>query len=178
MVSDGKLKDGRLLQIGHVAVADAAALVAYVERVSGESDFLTFGAGEFGISPEEEAKFVTELEGGRFNFMLKGVVEGTIVSLCTIMRPRRGRVRHIGDFGISVAQSHWGLGVGRRMCLAMLEVARTVGVTKVDLKVREDNARAIRLYEAIGFAREGLQRRGAKVGGQYFSHVMMGMCLD
>ncbi len=93
------------------------------------------------------------------------------------MRSARPRIRHIGEFGIIVAKSHWGLGVGKAMCLAMLDAARHVGVTKVNLEVREDNARAIRLYEAVGFTREGVTARASRMGESYFANVMMGICL-
>jgi RimJ/RimL family protein N-acetyltransferase len=110
--------------------------------------------------------------------MLKGVVERAIVSTCTLMRPARPRVRHMGVFGISVAQSHWGIGVGKAMCLGVLSVARQVGVTKVDLQVRDDNVNAIRLYESLGFKREGVSSRALKIGERYFDNIVMGLCLD
>jgi RimJ/RimL family protein N-acetyltransferase len=139
----------------------------------------TSGPGEFELTVADEEKFIDGLEGGRFNFMLKGVVNGEIVSLCQIAsRRNRPRIRHLGEFGISVAKSHWGLGVGRAMCLAMLDVARQVGVTKVDLRVREDNVNAIRLYESLGFQREGVAARAFKIRDRYFSDLLMGMCLD
>jgi RimJ/RimL family protein N-acetyltransferase len=173
------LKDGRSLRISHVRRTDAAEIVAYVNRVCGESDYLTFGLGEFEMTVQEEEKFIDALEGGRFDFMLKGVVDGEIVSLCQIVsRRNRPRVRHLGEFGVTVAKSHWSVGVGRAMCLAMLDVARRVGVTKVNLKVREDNVNAIRLYESLGFQREGVATRALKVGDRYFADLLMGMCLD
>ena len=172
------LKDGSRLLISHADPSDAAEIVSYVNRVSGESDFLTFGPGELGISVEGETKLIVGLDGGRFNFMLKGVASRQIVALCTLMRQPRPRLRHVGELGLSVARSHWGLGIGKSMCLAMLEVAREVGVTKVDLNVREDNASAIRLYERVGFQREGLRARGLRAGDRYFSNVTMGICLD
>jgi RimJ/RimL family protein N-acetyltransferase len=178
MDRETRLRDGRTLHVAHAQPADAADIVAYVERASGESDYLTFGVGEFGITADDEAKFIAGLEGGRFDFMLAGRVDGQIVSTCTLMRPKRPRVRHIGEFGISVARSHWGLGVGRAMCLAMLDVARQVGVTKVNLQVREDNATAIRLYERVGFRREGVATRASRIEGRYFANVIMGACLD
>ena len=171
------LKDGRALNISHARPQDAAAIVAYVDRASGESDFLTFGAGEFGMSVDDEVTFIEALDGGRFDFMLTGVVDGAIVSTCTVMRPKRPRVRHIGVFGISVARSHWGLGIGKAMCLAMLDVARQVGVTKVNLEVREDNVAAIRLYESVGFVREGTRSRALRVGDRYYADLAMGIWL-
>jgi len=159
MEFERRIKDGRSLRVSHVERTDAAEMVAYVTRVCGESDYLTFGLGEFEMTVQDEEKFIEALEGGRFNFMLKGVVDGEIVSLCQIVsRRNRPRVRHLGEFGVIVAKSHWSVGVGRAMCLAMLDVARRVGVTKVNLKVREDNVNAIRLYESLGFQREGVRR--------------------
>ncbi len=132
------LANGRVLNIAHASVEDAAELVAYLEQVSGESDFLTFGPGEFGLTTEQEATFISDLAGGSFNFLL----------------------------------------VGRAMCLRMLQVARQNGVTKVNLKVREDNTKAIRLYESVGFVREGSTARALRIGDAYFSDVLMGVCLD
>ncbi len=178
MKFESHLADGRKLVIQHAEPKDAAEIVGYLERVSAETDFLTFGAGEFGLSVNDETKFIDELRGGRFNFMLEAVVDRRIVATCTLMRPRRPRVRHIGDFGISVAKAYWGLGIGKKLCLAMIETARELGVTKIDLKVREDNARAIRLYESVGFKREGVNERALRVGGRYYADLMMGLCLD
>jgi len=175
MKTEMKMKDGRVLTIRNAEVADAAAMVDYVNMVSGESDNLSFGQGEFGISVEDEMKYVAGLNDGNFNFMLLGTVDGKIVTMASISRPHRPRVKHIGDFGISVAKEYWGLGIGRQMCLATINRARRVGVSKIDLKVRVDNLNAIALYESVGFRHEGITTRALKIGDQYFSNLMMGI---
>ena len=175
---DTRLKDGRRLFISHARPSDAEEMVGYVIRVSGESDFLSFGAGELGLSVEDEVKFIAELEDGTSGFMLKGIVDTQIVSMGYVARQKRARVRHLGQFGITVAKSHWGLGIGRAMCLAMLDVARDVGVTKVNLRARDDNAKAIGLYESVGFEHEGVTHRALKIGERYYSEVLMGISLD
>ena len=48
-------------------------------------------------------------------------------------------------------------------------------VSKVNLRVRSDNERAIRLYERKGFVREGTTSRESRVGGTYFSCDHMGL---
>jgi len=60
----------------------------------------------------------------------------------------------------------------------MLGVEGQVGVTKLSLEVREDNAGAIRLYESVGSRREGRVARALKIGDTYFADVAMGICLD
>ncbi len=171
------LKNGESLIIEQAHVEDAAEVVSYLNRVSAETEFLSFGANEFGVSIDEEKKTIADLDGGRFNFMLIGRVNAQIVSVVTINRGKRPRLRHAGVFGISVLQTHWGVGVGKVMCSEMIAEARRLGLTKIDLSVSQDNPKAIRLYEGLGFVREGVIVRGMKIGDRYVSSVLMGLCL-
>ena len=139
---------------------------------------MSYGEGELGRSVEDQARSLEDQPGNGLNFMLKGEMDGRIVAVCTLGRAKRPRVRHTAELSISVAKSHWGRGVARRVCLAMMQIAKDAGVTKVDLRVREDNARAVSLYEGMGFAREGLSPRAMKLQDAYFADVFMGICLD
>ncbi|HJM55982.1 MAG TPA: GNAT family N-acetyltransferase, partial [Planctomycetota bacterium] len=47
-------------------------------------------------------------------------------------------------------------------------------VRKINLRVREDNTRAIRLYERSGFVCEGVLQRELLVRGQFHALVSMG----
>jgi hypothetical protein len=58
-----ELKNGRVLLIREVAVEGARALLDYVQRISGESDFLSFGPGEFELT-ESEVKDDIFKDGG------------------------------------------------------------------------------------------------------------------
>jgi hypothetical protein len=53
-----QLRDGRLLLIREATAEDARAVLAYVNAVSGESDFLSFGPGEFELTEPEEEEFL------------------------------------------------------------------------------------------------------------------------
>lgn len=58
---------------------------------------------------------------------------------------------------IAVAPSHRGRGLGKRLLLAMLDVADGCDAP-VFLEVRTDNDTAITLYERAGFVRAGVRR--------------------
>ena len=52
----------------------------------------------------------------------------------------------------SLARAEWApAGTGRRLLLAGIDAARKAGAKGVRLEVRADNARAIRLYQDLGF---------------------------
>jgi RimJ/RimL family protein N-acetyltransferase len=91
---------------------------------------------------------------------------------------KRPRVQHKGELGVSVLKTYWGQGVGRQICAAALTVARRVGITKMNLRVREDHPGAIALYESLGFQNEGVEIRGMQVDGTFVNNRMMGICLD
>lgn len=51
-----------------------------------------------------------------------------------------------------------GMGLGRRMMKHLLETAGEQGATVARLEVRESNLCALRLYESLGFLREGRRK--------------------
>lgn len=62
---------------------------------------------------------------------------------------RRGEAGYIA--GMGVAPSHRGRGLGEVVMRAVLDAARSLGVTRVQLEVLVQNTPAIRLYERLGF---------------------------
>lgn len=57
-----KLKNGAPAVIREARSTDAKEIVAFVDEVAGESDFLSFGRGEFELSEEEEADFLAKCQ--------------------------------------------------------------------------------------------------------------------
>ena len=59
---------------------------------------------------------------------------------------------------LAVAPSRWSRGTGTALLTALVDEAARRGCTEVLLEVREDNARARRLYLRQGFAEIGIRR--------------------
>ena len=173
-----RLKNDRLLVIREAAAKDACAVLDYVERISGESDFLTFGPGEFELSePEEEAVLRRYRESDNQLYIL-GLIDETVVSTLIFSAGRRPRVRHSGEFSISVRKQNWGLSIGSLMLDTLIDWAKdTQIVKKINLRVRTDNQRAIMLYERKGFVKEGTIHKEVFLDGVYYDHHWMGLAL-
>lgn len=104
---------------------------------------------------------------------LVALIEGKAIGLLhlTVGENRR---RHVGSIGMAVHDAYTGRGVGRALLAAMIELADNwLNLTRIELTVYADNARAIGLYERFGFAREGLHRAYAWRAGAYADALAM-----
>jgi RimJ/RimL family protein N-acetyltransferase len=172
------LNNGRTLLIREAAVQDAAALLNYIHAIAGESDFLSFGPGEFDIPIDREVEVLQRFHETENQLYLVGLLDDQIVSTLSFVGGHRPRIQHTGEFGVSVRKAHWGLGIGSRLLDALLDWARATRiVTKLNLRVRTDNARAVALYLRKGFVLEGTIRAAIYIDGVYYDHHCMGLDL-
>ncbi len=88
-------------------------------------------------------------------------VDGRIVGTAGIDRiSRHEKAKHRANFGISIDQAFWGLGIGRAMTKACIECAGNAGYAQLELDVVADNGRALAIYESEGFKEYGRNPRG------------------
>jgi|SRR5579862_5030800 len=70
--------------------------------------------------------------------------------------------------------SKWDRGLGTEATLLVLGYAfEVLRLHRVDLRVLAFNHRAIACYKRCGFVNEGVEREGARIGGEWHSDVMM-----
>ncbi|MBY5791280.1 GNAT family N-acetyltransferase [Rhizobium leguminosarum bv. viciae] len=104
--------------------------------------------------------------------------EGEVVGWCDISRHFFPSHAHRGRLGMGVLPAYRGRGLGRRLVQTTLKAAQETGFVRVELDVYEDNARAIALYEKVGFAREGIVRRAACIDGRFIDAISMALLFD
>jgi RimJ/RimL family protein N-acetyltransferase len=173
------LKNGQTLFVQSAQMCDATALISYLNQVGRESDNLTFGANELDASVKEEEYFIYSMAQSLNSLCLTAVLQEELAGVLTFRGGTRPRIRHQGEFGITVLQRFWNVGIGRILLECLLDWARENGtIRKINLTVRADNNRAIRLYEDFGFVREGQVTRHFLIEGQFFDAILMGIVLD
>jgi RimJ/RimL family protein N-acetyltransferase len=90
----------------------------------------------------------------------------------------RAESAHSVTLGVSVAKNWRDGGVGRELMSRAIEWAqRTEGVARIELEVFSHNARAIHLYETMGFGAEGVRRRPFIKDGVAIDSLIMSLLL-
>ncbi|CAI8732113.1 putative acetyltransferase [Brevibacillus sp. IT-7CA2] len=174
-----KLRSGQEVIIRLGKIADAEAFIAFVHRVSGETDNLSFGPQELTVTPDEQKENIKRCLETHNQLFLIAEVDGRIVGNLTFRGGIRSRTQHVGEFGISVLKEFWGSGVGRLLLESLLEWAKQSKVIrKINLKVRSDNDSAIRLYKKLGFKELGTLTREFLIGDTFYDCLYMGIEID
>lgn len=152
--------------------ADAAEFLRYLALVGGESDNLTFGSEGLPFSEAQEAKMLDSVTPP--SVFLLAVEGGKILGNISLQADRRARMRHRGQIAISVRREAWGHGIGSALMQAIIDHARRFPELEIlNLEVRQDNLRAIRLYEKFGFCKVGFDPALMKIGGEWIDYDIM-----
>ncbi|GCE07038.1 GNAT family N-acetyltransferase [Dictyobacter aurantiacus] len=173
------LRDNLQMTLRPARTEDAGELLTFVEQIAGESENISFGPGEFGMTEEEERAYLQQVAATPTSLYLVAEIAGEIAGTLTFNAGKRPRVRHAGEFGISIARKYWNLGIGGRMLTYLIDWARQSGIIrKLNLRVRVDNLAAIHLYERMGFVHEGRVSREFYVRDQFVDVYHMGLPID
>ena len=117
-------------------------------------------------------EFVMDLiQRGGLQFV--AAVEDEVVGWCDIQRHGIASRAHRGTLGMGIVPAYRGRGLGLRLIQAALAQAWAARFVRVELDVHADNARAIALYEKVGFIREGVARAAVFIDGEYRDAINM-----
>ncbi|TJX13256.1 GNAT family N-acetyltransferase [Tissierella creatinini] len=171
-----KLNNGKFVIIREANKTDAINMIKYIEKISRESDNLTFGEGEFEVSYEQEEVFIGTLSKQENCLCIIAEDNGKIIGNLTFIGGKRPRTAHKGEFGISVLKDYWGKGLGTELISFLIDWSKETGIIrKIDLRVRTDNTNAIHLYEKMGFTIEGKITRDMRIENKFIDTFQMGL---
>jgi ribosomal protein S18 acetylase RimI-like enzyme len=134
--------------------ADAPVVRALYQRVARESGGIARQADEVTADYVQHFLQRAQAQGVGLVAEQNGQVVAEIHTYSTGLRI----FAHVlGDLTVAVDAAAQGKGLGRRLFKSLLGEVQTrfPHVSRVELMVRERNARAIALYEELGFQREG-----------------------
>lgn len=157
------LKDGRICILRNGTEEDGKAVHDNFILTHEQTDNLLSYSDESDITAEQEAHFLKSKTESDCEIEILAEVEGIVAGLAGINQiGSKYKVRHRADFGISVDQAYWELGIGRALMEACIECAKKAGYEQIELNVVAENSRAIRMYEKAGFIEFGRNPKGFK----------------
>ena len=151
---------------------DAAAILQYLKQIGAETDNLTFGAEGLPFTIESEAAYIRQIENSLDEIMLVAKDKGKVVGNASLSRLPR-RMKHRGDFSVSVLKEYWNKGIGSQLLHEIIQFAKENSFEVIDLQVRSDNLSAIHLYEKLGFKKIGTHPAFFKIDGEKISFDYM-----
>lgn len=158
---------------------DAEQIIECLKIVGGETDNLTFGSEGLPVSVEDEKKYLESLTGSHTSAMFVAKKDGKIVGTASFNGNAMERIKHRGEFGISVMKKEWGNGIGSLLLENVINFARNEARAEIiSLEVRCDNTRAIKLYQKYGFETIGNFRGFFKIDGKYVDFALMNLYLE
>ncbi len=173
------LKNGQTCILRQPQVVDAQDILDYMSNICAETDFLTFGRDEIVWTLEEEEKFIKEHLEDSNKMITVAQIDGNIVGITDFTGGKQNRIHHFGELGITVLRKYWSLGIGSALIETLLEWAKNSGVIrKINLRVRVDNKRAIKLYKKFGFIKEGTISRQLLIENVFYDTYLMGLEID
>lgn len=172
------LKNGKEVIIRKSIKEDARAIVAYLNHIGGESDFLSFGKNEFSLSVEDEEKYIENLSKTDNSAMFVAIIENNIIGIVSISSNNKPRTKHIGTLGISLLQKYWGVGLGSELMSFIINWSKSNKITKkISLLVNDENTRGKALYKKYEFVEEGFLKNDVYLNGTYHDTIIMGLIL-
>lgn len=141
-----------------------------------ETDNLSFGADGFPISLEGEKEYIEMMYADPHSVLYVAVRGDDVVGTFSLNGLPR-RMSHRAELGITVLMSEWGKGLGNRLMETVIEYAKNSGIEIIELAVRSDNERAIRLYNKHGFESIGEYKSYFKIDEKYADFKLMNLYL-
>lgn len=161
--------------IAQVRVAepgDAERLVELAREVGSEQEGWLITAGEW-RSASAERRYLKAIRKHPDAAVFVAESNGGIVGRLSISRDGHPASDHVADLGLMVSRDHRRQGIGLALMETAEQWAREAGVRKLELHVFPHNVPAIRLYEKLGYEREGLRRGHYRRGDELIDAILM-----
>jgi RimJ/RimL family protein N-acetyltransferase len=157
---------------------DAEQIVAHFTRIVHEPHNGILTAPEDTQRTVEERRNAIETLADN-SLIVVAEAAGQIIGFVTCHGGNRAATRYASGIGISVDVEWRDKGVGTALMRHAVEWARQhPTLQRLELEVFEENARALHVYQKLGFAIEGLKRRAYFKDGAFVNAYMMALIFE
>ena len=152
---------------------DAEKMIVYLNQVGGETDNLLHGENEFNVPIEGVRRKLAMSKDSENSIVLIALENERIIARAELEGYYPARIRHRAKFSISVRKEYWNQGIGTEMLKRIIEQAKKMKISVIELEVISDNVRGIHLYHKMGFVDIGIYKKFFYVNGMFKDAVVM-----
>lgn len=145
------LKNGKTAILRSPAPEDAEAFLTFFNQAAAETPFLLRSPEDPSLTIEAEAQWILDILQSEAQVAILCLVDGKIAGNCLLRFTPKQKVRHRGLVGIALLREYWGNHIGSILFEEMIAIAKTWGLSQLELDFIEGNDRARGLYEKMGF---------------------------
>ena len=157
------LKNGKTAVLRNGTEADGSAVLENFNATHAETDYLLSYPDETTFDAIQEGRFLSRKEASPNEVEIIAIVDGKVVGTAGVDSiGTKYKVSHRAEFGISILQKYWGLGIGTALLEACISCAKQAGYTQIELTVASENTAAVSLYKKAGFVEYGRNPKGFK----------------
>jgi GNAT superfamily N-acetyltransferase len=143
-----KLKDGSVCRLRPLRKEDEKAFHKFFLAIpDGERMFIKHRV----IDPAVIRDWCQKIDLGR-NLPLLATVNGKILAAATLHQQLGGWKRHIGRVSVLVLPEYRGRGLARALVREIVQVARSLGLEKVEAEFIGEQETAIKMFAMLGFS--------------------------
>ena len=156
---------------------DAAVLLKAFREIAQTSDWLLTEADELPKTIAKERAFIRQHRRSKNSTLAVAWVKGEVAGLVGAGGGSHRRNRHTAEVGLAIRKAYRGLGLGTVLMRYLIRWAKGAGITRLHLSHVRENKIAGHLYRRMGFRREGVLRKGMKIGGRYHDMIVLAKIL-
>jgi putative acetyltransferase len=173
------LRDGRRATLRAASAKDAEHVVSLDRAIVQAGQGIVLDPGQ--VRGLDDARrhidgFYRDVSAGSASILLVAEIESAAPPIAASAELRQlapALCSHVGVLSVGVHPLYQRLGLGRALMQTLIAHAKAFGLTRLELYVRNDNARAMALYRSLGFALEGTRARFVRKpdGGYVDDHI-------
>ena len=168
------LADGSEIQLRSPTADDASEVGLFIDAIIANGAGMVAVTGEIPTDPDSQAPYIEKFLEDPLSIMITAFDNKSVVGHLNFRAQKRQRLKHGGEFGISIAPLWRGRGLGKILLERLIDWAQSSPITKVGLRTRSDNLHAIALYKKCGFQEQGRLIKEIRLeDGSYLDDILM-----
>ncbi|MEX1012811.1 MAG: GNAT family protein [Waddliaceae bacterium] len=173
------LKCDKEIVVRHLEPADADIYASFSDQISSETTHTLHYPGQFADVTFLKEKW-KDAKKSAWQIELGGFDENKLVSHLSFYKPRpfHPYEKHTAEFGIRILNEYCSIGLGTQKLFIVENLAKEMGVKRIQAKVRVSNHIGISFYQKYGYEVEGVKKSAVLINGNYENEFYVSKILD